>query len=160
MKAYERGSASVDLVISSAMVIVFVVMPVLAMLIEKIVVLHTINRVVDVMEGTLYAVTEPVSLEALSVGEIRYDMIAIGDGFEEAFEANVANLTEVSLINLEFYPAASTMTLNGTQTLVTYDTLHVDLEIAYRHVFYEAVFHDESYKKIAFRYDLELPKNR
>lgn len=160
MKEEQRGSASVDLVITSAVIIVFVMMPICAMLIEKIVVLHTINRVVGVMEGTLYAVTEPVSLDALSEGQITYDMVAISNGFEEAFAANIGSLTDVSVINLEFYPAASTITLNGIQKLVTYDTLHVDLEIAYRHVFYQAVFHDESYKKIAFRYDLELPKNR
>ncbi|MBN2897708.1 MAG: hypothetical protein JXO44_02940 [Clostridia bacterium] len=160
MKRHCKGSASVDLVVISSVLIVFVIMPILAMAIEKVVVVYTVNKAVDIMESTLYAMTESVNLQSLASAEVVYDLEQLERFFEERFDAAVGTLVETDIIGMEFVSSTSDALPWRTGQAAKYDTLYVCMTVAYRHVFYETVLNDGKRVPLTFEYSLEIPKNR
>ena len=124
MRRFQKGSASVDLVIISTFIIICVLMPITTMVVEKIVVRHTISRVVTIMEGTLYAVSESVSLKDLAVGDVTYDLALLTDTYRRELANSMASLTTVNVLEVNFYPSGSWVLLKSGWHEMVYDTLH------------------------------------
>jgi hypothetical protein len=158
LKADKKGSAAVDLVIITTMVIVFLIMPLTTFAIEKLVVAFTINHVVDLMETSLYSISEGIELRELSKSHLVYDMDQLKITFEDLFCQELGDLVAVDVVDLKFFPYLAGPLPCSPETLMIYDTLHVELELMYERKFYRSFFEDDE-SCLHFHYDLEIPKN-
>ncbi len=147
-----KASGSVDLVVTIALVIVLVIMPLFSVLIEKIIVYHTINEVVGVLEGSVYFVSGLVSLEELSQTQIEYNLLYIENLFEQNFKELVSE--SVDICDMKYVHKGEISPYSHKKTLR--DTICVTMDIEYVHKVYPRLLKKSPIK---FKYALELPQN-
>jgi len=155
----QEGGAAIDLVIVTTVIIVFLFMPLLTFALEKLIIGVTINRAVELMESSLYSMSEAVELVSLSTTEITYDTDKLSLEFNELFSKELGGVADVEVVTLEFYPFKHGPLPCQPSRNMTYDTLHVELEITYERKFYRKLLDNLSENRLCFHYDLEIPRN-
>ncbi len=154
-----KGSASIEMVLFITMLIVFMILPMLSMGIEKIIVYTCIDRSVEAMEIALFDLVESVSLESLSMGEVYFETSELEYFFHKRLDEKLSPIVRINLSKLEFMPYEKGLLPCSFKKQMTYDTLHVELEILYTHFLYRKVLEADKNNVVQFHFDLEIPMN-
>lgn len=159
MMLSSKGSASVEMVIFITVVLVLFCMPIMVFALDKLILFHVVDEVVDTMEASLYSMTEKTDLSTLSDGSVAYNLENLETNFLLLIESNLTDYVDVEVASLIYYPyEAGALKCTPSKTM-HYDTLHVEVKIDYHHAFYHQVLSKGNDREINFHFDLELPKN-
>ncbi len=158
MRAKSRGSASIEIVIIVTFIIVFIFLPIVGIGMEQLIIHYSINHVVEIMESGLYSMMASIDLIQLSEGIIYFDQLLIKEYFRQLIDEELGDVVVVNIVEIIFYPYSVNGLSCSTDKEVQYDTLHVQLAIAYEHKFYKSLLSNQR-REIMFHFDLEIPKN-
>lgn len=156
----ERGSASVEMIILSTLLIVFIILPLVAIGIERLIIYYSINVIIEAMEAALFSVSATVDMGSLSEAEIDYDVSLIGSKFKTLIKEKLGSLVEIEIVELMYYPVEATHMPCQSKVSLSHDTLHTNLNVWYEHKLYGHLISNETKRRVQFHFDLELPQNR
>lgn len=156
----KRGSASIEMVILTSLLIVFIILPLVAFGIERLMIFYSINVIIETMEAALFSVTATADMEALSEAQIYYETSLIESEFRELLEDKLGDLVAVEIVELIYYPVESGQMSCQPKVRLAHDTLHTRLNVWYEHKLYRHFISNDTKRSVQFHFDLELPKNR
>lgn len=155
----KKGSASVESVIIVAVLLVFILMPLMAVALEKIILLFSIKNIVDTTEAVLYSATTEMEIGNLSRGIIAYDIASLQSKVEEALEKKYGQVMVIELTEFHYYPFANGFLPCSPGNHIQYDTLHVRLRMTYLKPIFAGTFESGDERLVEFHFDLEMPQN-
>jgi len=158
LRAKSRGSASIEMVIIVTFLIVFIFLPIVGIGMEQLIIHYSINHVVEIMESGLYSMMASIDLIQLSEGIIYFDQLLIKEYFQQLIDEELGDLVAVNVVEMMFYPYSVNGLPCSIDKEMQYDTLHVQLTIAYEHKLYKSLLSNQG-REIRFHFDLEIPKN-
>jgi hypothetical protein len=156
----ERGSASVEMIILTTLLMVFIILPLVALGIERLIIYYSINMIIEAMEAALFSVTATTDMRSLSETHIHYDVSLIETEFRALIEEKLGDLVEIEIVDLIYYPVEAIQMPCQPKVTLTHDTLHTNLDVWYEHKLYRHLISDETKRRVQFHFDLELPQNR
>lgn len=156
----KKGSASVEMVILTTVLIVFIILPLMAFGIERLIIHYSMNVVIEAMEAALFSVSATVDMGSLSEAQINYDVSLIEDEFKRLIEKKLGDLVEVEIVELIYYPLEAIQMPCQPKVTLAHDTLHTNLNVWYEHKLYGSLISNKGKRRVQFHFDLELPKNR